>query len=183
MQDEEDQVASRLLRHTGCSVSIRCSECGGVMETLSRTAVSADARPAIAPSLSCVVSAQQPRSLLQLKLAHRSANPCQYATVDVARKGRNACHVCTMSLASLRRARCRTNMATLWSPEALWPLPPNPYVNHTPRPDAREKAKWLVVGLTLFLPRLVVCIVTSTCTPATVHFCDYPPVRIKSAGD
>lgn len=60
-------------------------------------------------------------------------------------------------------------MAALWSPEQLWPLPPNPYVNHTPTPDAREKTKWLLVGLTLFLPRLVVCVVTSTCDGGNVR--------------
>ncbi len=54
-------------------------------------------------------------------------------------------------------------MAPLWTADALWPLPPNPYVNHTPKADAKEKAKWLVVGLTLFLPRLLVVILTSAC--------------------
>jgi hypothetical protein len=49
----------------------------------------------------------------------------------------------------------------LWAPEALWTLPPNPYVNRTPKADAYEKAKWVVVGLTLFIPRLLLTILTS----------------------
>jgi hypothetical protein len=49
----------------------------------------------------------------------------------------------------------------LWQPDALWPLPPSPYVNHTPKADAYEKAKWAIVGLTLFLPRLLLAILTS----------------------
>ena len=53
--------------------------------------------------------------------------------------------------------------AALWQAERLWPLPANPYVNHTPVPDAKEKLKWALVGLTLFLPRLVLCITTSAC--------------------
>lgn len=53
--------------------------------------------------------------------------------------------------------------AALWQAERLWPLPPNPYVNTTPVPETKEKLKWLLVGLTLFLPRLVLCITTSAC--------------------
>ena len=49
----------------------------------------------------------------------------------------------------------------LWAPEALWTLPPSPYVNRTPKADAYEKAKWVAVGLTLFLPRLLLAILTS----------------------
>jgi hypothetical protein len=49
----------------------------------------------------------------------------------------------------------------LWAPEALWTLPPSPYVNRTPKADAYEKAKWVIVGLTLFLPRLLLAILTS----------------------
>jgi hypothetical protein len=54
-------------------------------------------------------------------------------------------------------------VAKLWAPDALWPLPPSPYVNHTPAADGLEKAKWLLVGATLFLPRLLVALVTSAC--------------------
>ncbi len=49
----------------------------------------------------------------------------------------------------------------LWVPEALWTLPPNPYVNRTPKADAYEKAKWVAIGLTLFIPRLLLTILTS----------------------
>ena len=51
----------------------------------------------------------------------------------------------------------------LWAPDALWVLPPSPYENHTPKADALEKAKWVLVGATLFLPRLLVAVVTSAC--------------------
>ena len=51
----------------------------------------------------------------------------------------------------------------LWAPDALWVLPPSPYENHTPKADALEKAKWLLVGATLFLPRLLLAILTSAC--------------------
>jgi hypothetical protein len=51
----------------------------------------------------------------------------------------------------------------LWAADALWALPPSPYVNHTPRADAYEKAKWALVGLTLFVPRLILALLTSAC--------------------
>ena len=51
----------------------------------------------------------------------------------------------------------------LWAPDALWVLPPSPYVNNTPKADGLEKAKWVLVGATLFLPRLLVAVVTSAC--------------------
>lgn len=51
-------------------------------------------------------------------------------------------------------------MAKLWTPKPLWVLPPNPYVNHTPPAGTYEKVKWTVVGLTLFLPRLLGVILT-----------------------
>ena len=49
----------------------------------------------------------------------------------------------------------------LWEPYALWPLPPSPYENHTPQAGAGEKLKWLLVGLTLLLPRILLAVVTS----------------------
>lgn len=49
----------------------------------------------------------------------------------------------------------------LWQPAPLWKLPPNPYKNNTPPPDLYEHIKWAVVGLTLFLPRIVIVILTS----------------------
>ena len=51
----------------------------------------------------------------------------------------------------------------LWAPDALWVLPPSPYENHTPKADGFEKAKWVLLGATLFLPRLLVALVTSAC--------------------
>lgn len=52
-------------------------------------------------------------------------------------------------------------MTKMWEPAKLWPLPGNPYSNHTPAPDTYERIKWAIVGLTLFLPRLLLVIFTS----------------------
>ena len=69
-----------------------------------------------------------------------------------------------LQLCALPRAREPATMAAkLWAPDALWVLPPCAYKNNTPKADAYEKAKWLIVGLTLFLPRLLVAVVTSAC--------------------
>jgi hypothetical protein len=51
----------------------------------------------------------------------------------------------------------------LWAPDALWVLPPSPYENHTPKADGFEKAKWALLGATLFLPRLLLALLTSAC--------------------
>jgi hypothetical protein len=43
----------------------------------------------------------------------------------------------------------------VWQPAPLWPLPPCPYENKTARYTPLKKALCWVVGLTLFLPRLL----------------------------
>jgi hypothetical protein len=43
----------------------------------------------------------------------------------------------------------------VWQPAPLWPLPPCPYENNTARYTPLKKAVCWVVGLTLFLPRLL----------------------------
>lgn len=52
------------------------------------------------------------------------------------------------------------NMAPppLWHPKPLWELPPCPYVNRTPKTTFGQQITALLVGLTLFLPRLVLVI-------------------------
>ena len=58
----------------------------------------------------------------------------------------------------------------LWKPEELWELPPNPYVNHTPPLSYYELAKWSVVGLTLFVPRLLGVILTGALRTGSLYF-------------
>lgn len=49
----------------------------------------------------------------------------------------------------------------LWTADELWALPPNPYRNHTPRTaTVTERLKWLLVACTLFLPRLLLVVLT-----------------------
>jgi len=43
----------------------------------------------------------------------------------------------------------------VWQPAPLWPLPPCAYENNTARYTPLKKAVCWVVGLTLFLPRLL----------------------------
>ena len=51
-------------------------------------------------------------------------------------------------------------MPLLWQPRPLWELPPCPYVNNTPPLTSLQKLRMVLVGVTLFLPRLLLLLFT-----------------------
>lgn len=69
----------------------------------------------------------------------------------------------------------------LWKPAECWKLPPNPYKNHTRSPSGLEYLKLVVVGLTLFLPRVILVVLTSApSTPRILGITDTAR-RMRSA--